>query len=814
MRLPITAALATMAVATTLHQLFSGGAWLWTTLGAIVVIGAMGVIASRLAVPGWLSALAQLAGLWIYLTAAFAGDEAWAMVVPTSDSVAALVSLVEDGFQDIQRYAPPVPANPSIMLFTALGIGLIAIAVDLLAVRLRRAALAGLPLLALFVVPAEIVTDQIPWPSFIVAALGFTALLLADGRERIGHWGRAVLVRRMRGTSRPEGDSGQLRLSGKRIGVAAIGLAVLVPALVPTLEPNPLFTFGVGAGDGRGEGNTISIPNPIVGLKGQLTLPDNAPVLTYTNDDGVPRYLRLYALDTFNSDVWTMSNPSGTPENRVENGPLPAPPGLTSTPQDRQIKTDIQISEDLDVEFLPLPYPPLRVTAEGDWRADRTSLMVFSTRDSTRGLRYQVISGEPRATADRLKGSGEPVPEVAARYLSLPQGLPPQVREEAERVTRNRKTPYEKAVRLQEWFTDDGDFTYSVNTKSGHSNSALLDFLISSRVGYCEQFAAAMAVMARTLGIPARVAVGYTGGTPLGGGRWQVGTHDMHAWPELYFEGVGWLPFEPTPSGTQGQGTARAPEYSLPPPDEPDPATSSPGPTGGEDEETGTTSGTPERPRNPALLDREGTITPAAPEESTSVAGRIGTGALMLLLIVLIPAALRVFMRRRRLRVVARPVADDPGPGPSPEPGFGGAADPPVGVWAGRRASPVSAAWAEFGDALYDYGLSRAASETPRALSRRLAAEHGFDPLATAAIERIATATERMLFARSPGDQRPMGEDLRRVRRALAATASRGRRIRAVLLPPSTLRRLRQVGGRLLDGFDRLENLRMRKTTG
>lgn len=123
----------------------------------------------------------------------------------------------------------------------------------------------------------------------------------------------------------------------------------------------------------------------------------------------------------------------------------------------------------------------------------------------------------------------------------------------------------------------------------------------------------------------------------------------------------------------------------------------------------------------------------------------------------------------------------------------------------------MNAAWAELDDALCDYGMSRQPSESPRALARRLTEQYGFDAEAEAAVSRIAMAVERMLFARTTGEIGSLPEDLRRVRRALAATVTRGRRIRAVLLPPSTLLRARRLGTRALDGFDRLENLRLRR---
>ena len=118
---------------------------------------------------------------------------------------------------------------------------------------------------------------------------------------------------------------------------------------------------------------------------------------------------------------------------------------------------------------------------------------------------------------------------------------------------------------LQHWFTQPGRFTYSLNVSEPGTAQALIDFLTKDRRGYCQQFAFAMAVLARLLDIPSRVAVGYTEGSPLGHDRWQVRTSDAHAWPELYFPGAGWLRFEPTPAGSGGQATAIQPAYSLPP---------------------------------------------------------------------------------------------------------------------------------------------------------------------------------------------------------------------------------------------------------
>ncbi|MFD0890081.1 transglutaminaseTgpA domain-containing protein, partial [Streptosporangium algeriense] len=349
-------------------------------------------------------------------------------------------------------------------------------------------------------------------------------------------------------------DAGPLRLSGKRIGLTAVVLAVLLPALLPTLEPFPLFDFGVGSGRGKGN-NSISISNPIVSLRGELSLPGNAEVLSYTTSDNLPRYLRTYALDIFDGQQWTMAGPSGLPEDRISRGPLPPPPGQGREVPATSVTTRITVSRALrNLEFLPLPYPPSRVEIEGDWRPDRDTLMVFSTENTAEGTTYTVVSDEPRPTAERLRSAASPPQQIIDRYLQLPRNLPREVRDLAVRETGGERNHYEQAIRLQEFFTSKGGFVYTLAAQ-GHDGQALTDFLIRNKAGYCEQFAASMAVLARVLGIPARVAVGYTGGS-RSGDRWQVRTHDSHAWPELYFEGTGWLRFEPTPAGLTGQGSA------------------------------------------------------------------------------------------------------------------------------------------------------------------------------------------------------------------------------------------------------------------
>lgn len=150
------------------------------------------------------------------------------------------------------------------------------------------------------------------------------------------------------------------------------------------------------------------------------------------------------------------------------------------------------------------------------------------------------------------------------RYTRSEDGdgeVPEWLGELAEKVTEDAANRAEKAVLLQEFFTRPHtdpelgpDFRYDLSqTKAGSGMEDLDDFLRTSRTGYCEQFAAAMALMAREVGIPARIAVGFlkpdAGTTP---GTFVFSAHDLHAWPELFFEDVGWVRFEPTPGSRTG----------------------------------------------------------------------------------------------------------------------------------------------------------------------------------------------------------------------------------------------------------------------
>ncbi|WP_131743432.1 transglutaminase family protein, partial [Actinomadura roseirufa] len=673
----IMAGLATLAGAVGLYPLFDTGRWFWTALGSVLAVAGGGLLSRRLRLPALADPLAGLAALLVYLTALYAREAAWLWVVPSPAGVERLGDLAADGWDSANRYAAPVPLVPGIAMLTAAGVGLVAVLVDLLAVRLRRAAPAGLPLLAMYSVPAAVRDDGVGWLAFGVGALGFLALLMTDAREQVGGWGRTVVTPRrsedvpMAGAQPPpeaeraRPDASALAASGRRIGVGAVAVAVLLPMAVPGVHPRGML----GMGGGRGRGNqTVTTPDPLVSLKRELTRADDSVVLSYQTDDPAgPDYLRLYALDRFDGDRWTYSALQSSAKDRLSGRTLPTPPGLRAVPS-HEVTTRVRVRSAVkNMTFLPVPYAPTNVSIKGDWRVHRQSLMIYSLRDSAGGRAYTVRSLRVQPSQSNLAAAGDyPYPaEIASRYTEVPKEVPQEVRALAQKVTAGSTTAHAQAVRLQRWFTETGRYTYDLSAPAPQHGNDLVSFLIRDKRGYCEQFAAAMALLARILGIPSRVAMGYTPGIQTGPGEWTVRSRDAHAWPELYFEGSGWVRFEPTPAGAGGQGTATAPVYSQP---------ALPG--GGRGRDSSSTSpssssaaDTPDDspgsgPRH-RVDDQGPESAPLPPHEEHD--GRDLTpwaaGTLLVALLLAAPMALRILTRRRRWSALPRRAAADPAAG-------------------------------------------------------------------------------------------------------------------------------------------------------
>src|SRR5699024_1547812 len=261
----------------------------------------------------------------------------------------------------------------------------------------------------------------------------------------------------------------------------------------------------------------------------------------------------------------------------------------------------------------------------------------------------------------------------------------------AERITAEEGTAHDKAVALQEWFTG-GRFTYDLTPPPVPQGEDPLDyFLFENRVGYCEQFAGAMALLARQAGIPARVGIGYTSGTANGDGTWEVYESDAHAWPELYFEGAGWLRFEPTPASSGGQGTATVPDHadglSAVPPDD--------GAAGSQDSEEAGGSAPSEASPRPQVPTASPPSSAAPDAENQGAAGgdRGSSGGPGWWWAALVPAALLLAALPALARFAVRRTR-----------------------WlrAGSATERAHAAWRELRDDSRDLGIAWSAAESPR----------------------------------------------------------------------------------------------------
>jgi transglutaminase-like putative cysteine protease len=183
--------------------------------------------------------------------------------------------------------------------------------------------------------------------------------------------------------------------------------------------------------------------------------------------------------------------------------------------------------------------------------------------------RYLIMS-RPQELAALPPQSGPP-PDMSG-YLRLPRNYPPRVGDLARAVVGAISTPYEQALALESYLRG-LPYSYQVQQLPG-GGDAVEQFLFDMREGYCTYYASAMAVMARSLGIPARVAVGYaTGEYDQASGAYVVREADAHAWPELYINGR-WVPFEPTPirplPARNAQAEAPAPEVAPAPAEQPE----------------------------------------------------------------------------------------------------------------------------------------------------------------------------------------------------------------------------------------------------
>ena len=417
----------------------------------------------------------------------------------------------------------------------------------------------------------------------LVAAVGWPATLAPGGNPlRVGALtfaGILIVLYALRGAARPSRGLAQ---------AAAVGGALVLAAVV------------VSTSDAVSKGAFLSWrgwdpydrPDDPVGVDyvwnsnyTGISFPEEPTVVFKVKASGPRRglYWRATTLDEYTGTAWEEDRQFGQANNA---GQIDAarrerflPPAAVR--QQGWIRQEITVAALRDEHLVGSAQPMRWEPPEGATVRNDDAEVVILPDALKRDQRYTVWSYVPQARPSRLANAGTNYPVPIHRFLEVlyPAPLPAfgtpgreQVMEgffaqfgddfvvqaheplyrEALDVVGQADSPYAAAVALEAWFRNEGGFIYNEQPPPYAPQPPLTFFALDSKQGYCQQFAGAMAVMLRMLGVPARVAAGFTSGDYDAEKReWTVTDHNAHTWVEVFFPGFGWLPFDPTPGRGQ-----------------------------------------------------------------------------------------------------------------------------------------------------------------------------------------------------------------------------------------------------------------------
>jgi transglutaminase-like putative cysteine protease len=414
----------------------------------------------------------------------------------------------------------------------------------------------------------------------LAAGVGFPEALL-EGRHALLLGGLALgsvlwatVVQNVRGAQRT--------LAGA--GVAAALVAASAGVALAGLAPGTSHVDWRGWDPFAPSGATTDVRFLWDASYAGIDFPVRPTVVLHVRAPARAEYWRMSTLETFSDDRWIENLfPTDIGDARR---PLPDDPLVPR----RDARPKAWLEQKVTVEGLedtrvPAAAEPARI--DGPELGNVSFLgggVILAHRPLQRGMQYTVWSYAPRPTPRALAASPPRYPAAAGRYLEMGRARFPgygasgrvakvdrvfrdelyqplwpyrPLWQDAHRLTAKAGSPYEATLVLERWFRSGGGFRYEEHPPVSTTNPPLVDFVEVTRAGYCQHYAGAMAVMLRMLGIPSRVAVGFTAGT-WQAGVWTVTDHQAHAWVEAWFSRFGWLAFDPTP----GRGTLSA-VYTL-----------------------------------------------------------------------------------------------------------------------------------------------------------------------------------------------------------------------------------------------------------
>jgi transglutaminase-like putative cysteine protease len=455
--------------------------------------------------------------------------------VPTRHALHAAGQALAAAMHQFRTVTPPAPHAAGFVLAGGFGCAIVAFLADWAAFRMRATIEACLPSLSMFVFSAALAQGH---RTALAAAVWLGALLgfLMVREAGLDHPRAAWFASRTGG-----GPAAVMQLGSVLTG-AAVLLAVVIGPHLPGATSRGLINWRHQAGGGGGR----TTASPLVDIRARIT--EQSDVEVFTVAANTQAYWRLTSLDTFDGSGWSLND-----TYRHAGGPLPGAAATGTT-----IKAKFAISNLASI-WLPTPYRPVRFSGPNRVSYSPDAGSLIADKQTADGLTYQVTAEAPAPEPDALRHASGPTDDpTLAKDLELPP-LPLQVLATARAATSGARSDYDRALMLQKFFRT--QFTYDLNVPADDGTNAIVSFL-DSRRGFCQQFAGTYAAMARALGIPARVAVGFTPGTLGSDGLFHVRDEHAHAWPELWFGGIGWVAFEPTP----GRGAPGNEGYTGVPP--------------------------------------------------------------------------------------------------------------------------------------------------------------------------------------------------------------------------------------------------------
>ncbi|PJI94349.1 transglutaminase TgpA family protein [Luteimicrobium subarcticum] len=548
-------AVVTSAVSLSLYGLTTvvwNGAWIARlTAGLVLVALSVGIARwfsagrtdPRVPDPArWVPTLVgAVVGVVVWFALGTAGDAEAAVLRPSV--VGRTLGSATELYHLAQTSVPPIEATAPVTTVT-LGAGILTLLVaDALAIPLRRPVAAAVVTVTLSL-PALVIAGHVPLPTL----LGWCAtplLLLAVDRA-------APAPGAGRRTAAPAGVRRSLSATAS---TAAVTVVVVVAAVavgsaagfVRDGSDSPLKgLFGGTSSTGR-LGNDLNVLQDL-GERPETVV---MSLTTRGSLDGVGP-MRLYTLTSFDGSSWVPERDDATSLPALDDTQA-----VGAQPGGRSAGQQVVVSPHL------LPHQRLATTTEPStvrstdgtlrYDADRDELYRTAAQDETSP--YALVVRPRSLDADTLAqdalGVPDDVPDVIRAALEVPDtSHRDDVTALARQLTQGATNDYERAVVLQDYLRG-SDFTYTTKAPPPKTGDAVWDFL-QARTGYCVQFATSMTMMLRDLGIPARVGVGYLVHPTADGTSADVRGVDAHAWPEVWFEGAGWVRFEPTPAVQSG----------------------------------------------------------------------------------------------------------------------------------------------------------------------------------------------------------------------------------------------------------------------